>query len=196
MKLLSIDQSTKATGWAIFDDTDLILHGVIAPKSGEDLWERMQIIRNEVDRLIKENKPKAVVIEGIAMLRDQQALIKLGQLQGLIMASAFSRHIPIDIYMPTHWRKLNGFKQGGGVKRDFLKQQAIDMIEKDYGLSPTEDEAEAIAIGVAWLREHGKLPRLDEGKNKDKKGDTKNGKKGKDGKESGSESARRTRKRV
>lgn len=191
MKLLSIDQSTKATGWAMFDGTDLVAHGVISPKSGEDLWERMQIIRNEIDRLIKENKPKAVVIEGVAMLRDQQALIKLGQLQGLIMASAFSRNIPIDIYMPTHWRKLNGFKQGGGVKRAYLKQQAIDMIENDYGLSPTEDEAEAIAIGVAWLREHGKLPRLDAEKNKEKKGDKKDGKKGKGGKVSGSKSARK-----
>ena len=180
MKLLSIDQSTQATGWALFDGTDLVKHGIITPRKSDDLWERMQIIRNGIDRIIKEEKPKAVVIEGVAMLRDQQALIKLGQLQGLIMASAFSRHIPIDIYMPTHWRKINGFKQGGGVKRAFLKQQAIDMIERDYMISPPEDEAEAIAIGVAWLREHGKLPSLCGGKDKDNKGDKKDGKKGKE----------------
>ena len=45
-----------------------------------------------------------------------------------------------------------GFKQGSGTKRSDLKQQAIDMIYDRYGISVTNDEADAICIGIAYIK--------------------------------------------
>ena len=128
MKLLALDQGTSVSGYAFFDGTDLVKHGVISANKKDEYWIRLQYMRNKVERMIKEYRPDYVVIEGIAMQRDQQAPIKLGQLQGVIMGAAFSNQIPVDILLPTHWRKLNGFKQGAGVKREDLKRQAFDMV--------------------------------------------------------------------
>lgn len=163
MKVLALDQGTLISGFAYFNGTNLVKHGVITANKSDEYWIRLQYMRNKIERLIKTHKPDYVVIEGITMQRDQQTTIKLGQLQGVIMGAAFSNNIPVDILLPTHWRKLNGFKQGGGVKRAELKQQAFDMVQDCYHLNPvpTEDEAEAIAIGIAWLREREYLPPLD-----------------------------------
>ena len=160
MKVLAFDQGTLISGFAYFEGSDLVKHGVITANKSDEYWIRLQFMRNKIERMIKTYDPDYVVIEGIAMQRDQQALIKLGQLQGVIMGASFSNNIPVDILLPTHWRKLNGFKQGGGVKRADLKKQAFDMVQECYHLipPPTEDEADAIAIGVAWLRERAYLP--------------------------------------
>lgn len=160
MKVLAFDQGTLISGFAYFEGPYLVKHGVITANKSDEYWIRLQYMRNKIERMIKTYNPDYVVIEGIAMQRDQQALIKLGQLQGVIMGASFSNNIPVDILLPTHWRKLNGFKQGGGVKRADLKKQAFDMVQECYHLSPppTEDEADAIAIGVAWLREREYLP--------------------------------------
>lgn len=186
MKLLALDQGTSVSGYALFDGTDLVKHGVIFANKKDEYWIRLQYMRNKVERMIKEYRPDYVVIEGIAMQRDQQALIKLGQLQGVIMGASFSNQIPVDILLPTHWRKLNGFKQGAGVKREDLKQQAFDMVQGCYHISPVpmEDEAEAIAIGIAWLREREYLPAVGEVKTK-KKEKKDNGRKNKKDEESG-----------
>lgn len=184
MRVLAFDQGTSVSGYAMFDGTDLVKHGVLSANKKDEYWIRLQWMRNKIERMIKEYQPDYVVIEGIAGQRDLQALIKLGQLQGVIMGASFSNNIPVDILLPVHWRRLNGFKQGGGTKRAELKQQAFDMVQNCYRLSPppTEDEAEAIAIGVAWLREREYLPTLlredyaKKQKNKEKKERRKNGK--------------------
>ena len=157
MKILALDQSTQITGYAVFDNTDLYKHGVIDLHKEKDAWERMQIMRQKVDLLVKENKPKVVVLEDVAMQRDPQALIKLGRLQGLLMASALSRNIPVRLYLPASWRKILGIKQGAGIKRPELKAQAMQIIRDVYGLEPTEDEAEAICIGLSFLIDNGQI---------------------------------------
>ena len=139
MKVLALDQGTLISGFAYFNGTNLVKHGVITANKSDEYWIRLQYMRNKIERLIKTHKPDYVVIEGITMQRDQQTTIKLGQLQGVIMGAAFSNNIPVDILLPTHWRKLNGFKQGGGVKRAELKQQAFDMVQREY-LPPLDAE--------------------------------------------------------
>jgi hypothetical protein len=39
------------------------------------------------------------------------------------------------------------------IKRAELKQQAIDMVKKAWGISVSDDVAESILIGLAYLTE-------------------------------------------
>lgn len=157
MKILAFDQATQKTGYAVFDDTDLYKHGLIDLSKEKDTWERMQMMRSRIDDIIKRTKPSVVIIEGVAMQRNPQVLIELGRLQGFVMSSAFSRDIPVTIYLPTTWRKAVGIKQGGGIKREQLKAQAVDLVQEAYGITAQEDEVEAIAIGMAYLINSGAI---------------------------------------
>jgi crossover junction endodeoxyribonuclease RuvC len=157
MKFIAFDQSTVKTGFAVMDDTDLVKYGVIDLHKEEDLWIRSQEMFHAIDRLIKDVKPKLIIMEGVALQSNPQVLMKLGQLQGQIMAAAWSRNIPIHIYLPTQWRKIHGFAQGKGIKRNELKIAALNLVHSSYPIEVTEDEAEAISIALAYLKESGKI---------------------------------------
>ena len=157
MKILSFDQSTVKTGYAVFDGTDLIAHGVIDLHKEKDAWEREQLMRIKIKDLIKVNYPKVVVLEGVSAQSNPQTVIKLGRLQGHIMSAAWDHGADVKIYLPTEWRKIDGIKQGPRSRKE-LKEQSISLVLDAYGLSLPEDEAEAIAIGIAYLKDSGVIP--------------------------------------
>lgn len=84
-------------------------------------------------------------------MRSVQAVILLARLQGIIMGFCDMLNIPYTVYLPSQWRKVLGFKQGR-VTRENLKQQAIDLIRDTYNLSVQTDEADALCIAMAYLK--------------------------------------------
>jgi Holliday junction resolvasome RuvABC endonuclease subunit len=64
MKLLALDQSSKITGYAVFDDNTLVIYGKI--DAGEaDLPARLTKLRNAVKSLIDEYGIDLVALEDI-----------------------------------------------------------------------------------------------------------------------------------
>lgn len=157
MKVLSFDQSTMKTGYAVFDGADLIAHGVVDLHKEKNSWEREQLMRIKIKEAIKQYKPKVVVLEGVSAKSNPQTVIMLGRLQGHIMSAAWDSGSDVKIYLPTEWRKIDGIKQGPRTRVE-LKQQSIDLVINAYGVVLPEDEAEAIAIGIAYLKDSGVIP--------------------------------------
>ena len=154
MNVLSLDQSTMKTGYAVFNDNLLITHGVIDLHKEHSSWEREQLMRIKIKDLIKQHRPKVVVLEGVSSKSNPQTVIMLGRLQGYILSAAWDQNADTKIYLPTKWRKINGIKQGPRTRQE-LKEQSIRLVEDSYGVTLPEDEAEAIAIGIAYLKDSG-----------------------------------------
>jgi crossover junction endodeoxyribonuclease RuvC len=110
--------------------------------------ERFAMMRQMIQSRIKTNNPDIVVIEDVVIQCSAQTALKLAQLQGAIMAVCDICGIKYEIIRPSEWRKELGFKQGH-IKRDELKQQAIDYVLKNYGEEVSSDEADAICIALA-----------------------------------------------
>ena len=56
---------------------------------------------------------------------------------------------------PAHsseWRKVLNYNQGRSVKREDLKDQSMVKIKDYTNKECSEDEAEAILIGMSWLK--------------------------------------------
>ena len=153
MVLISLDQSTVVTGYAVFSGDQLVEHGVIDFHKEDDLSVRAYRMWAAIDELLRDVKPDMLVYEGVSMQNNAQVLIKLGNLQGHITASAWKLGLPFVTYLPSKWRKILEFQQGSKVKRSDLKKQALRFVEETYGVRVREDEAEAIAIGLAYLKE-------------------------------------------
>ena len=105
----------------------------------------------DIRDLLRKHQPDHVVIEDIMYMRSVQAVILLARLQGIIMGYCDMLNIPYTVYLPSQWRKVLGFKQGR-VTRENLKQQAIDLIRDTYNLSVQTDEADALCIAMAHLK--------------------------------------------
>ena len=149
MKILSFDQASVITGWALFDDGTYIESGVIKKSKDMPIADRVPSMALSICAKIKEVQPSAVVIEDIQNQNSVKTVVDLARLQGGIIMYCANKHIPIHIYHPSTWRKALGFVQGTKTKRDALKEQATEYV-KNLGFDITsEDESEAICINLA-----------------------------------------------
>ena len=64
-KLLALDQSSRITGWAIFDNGKLEKYGKFNAEAAGTIPERLHYIKNKIKTLIEENEITEVVLEDI-----------------------------------------------------------------------------------------------------------------------------------
>lgn len=149
MKILALDQSSNLSGFCLFDN-NIVTSGVIDKHKIKNSDIRIAEMNTAICKKISELKPKLVVIEGIQKQSSLTTVILLARLQGMILGYCYARGIKTEILGPSQWRSKLKFQQGAGVKRDELKQQAVDYIAKEFSIDNIEiDEAEAICIAVA-----------------------------------------------
>ena len=158
MKILSLDQSTRVTGYSIFDDGKYVCSGVIDLHKITDTDKRSKQMGLEICQLIETYRPSEIVIEEVAMQSNVDTLKKLARIQGMAIGFATAHNIQTHILEPSKWRATLSFKQGRSVKREELKQQSRDFVKNVLGLNiKSEDENEAIAINEAAHKIYGWL---------------------------------------
>lgn len=150
MRIISVDQSTRVSGWAYFEDGKYVCSGVIdMNKSKLETDKRSFEMAKEIWKVIKKYNPDQLVIENVQQQSSPSTVIILARLAGMIIGYAEAHNIHVHILLPSQWRKALGYSQGAKVKRQELKQQSIDYVKKNLGLDLLEDECEAIAEGIA-----------------------------------------------
>lgn len=155
MKLLAIDASTKATGIAVFNDSELIHYECIT-SSSQDLIKRIHVMVDAIDTLIDKFQIEQVVVEEVIPdhTKNQNTFKALSWLQATFAVMMHDKHskVKIEFIYPSSWRKVCGIKQGAYNKRDSLKEQDIAFANKTYNLNLTSDDiADAICIGHSFL---------------------------------------------
>lgn len=153
--LLTIDASTKSSGWAIFENTQLTNYGVITATSS-NLYNRIDKMTTEIDKLVEQYQPNNIVIEEVlpADVRNNNNVFKaLIYLQGFICHTLDKYKIIPAFIVASHWRRLCGIKTGSSIKRESLKPKDIAFVKKEYGIDVNDDIADAICIGYATLHE-------------------------------------------
>jgi Holliday junction resolvasome RuvABC endonuclease subunit len=149
MRILSFDQSSNLSGYCLFDG-DIIDSGIIDRHKIKDRDIRIAEMSVAIYKKIDELNPDLVVIENIQNQSNIPTVILLARLQGMILGYCYVHKIRTEILASAKWRSVLGFKQGAGIKRDELKQQAIDYIANEFLVDDIEiDEGEAICIAIA-----------------------------------------------
>ena len=123
VKLCSIDFSSKKTGIAYFEDGEYKHHYFIDCSSLKDMEVRFSNMCLDIWKTLEMVKPTIVYAEETVVLRNAQ----------------------------TQWRSAIGILQGRNVKREKLKEQAIQYVKRKYDLIVNDDEADAICIGDAVI---------------------------------------------
>ena len=149
MRLISFDQASVVTGYAIFEDGQYIDSGVIKKSKDMPIADRVPAMALTICKKIKESNVDYVIIEDIQNQSSVKTVIDLARLQGGIIMYCANKGIPIKIYHPSTWRSTLQFVQGSKTKRDALKEQATEYV-KGLGFDiSSEDESEAICINLA-----------------------------------------------
>ena len=152
MRYLALDQALQVSGWAVFDDENLVAHGSFSISPKKDMSERLGLIYDEITSLHEDYGFETIFFEDIQNQQSNLTYSRLAYVQAVIMLwCEFEGNTPYYILAPSHWRSIIGGKFGN--RREEQKVFAIQKVKELYGIDVSSDEADAILIGVAGYRE-------------------------------------------
>lgn len=153
MILLSLDQSSHITGWAIFEDNKLVQNGKFDLKS-DDIGQRLLHYRVYLIKLINEYKPNKVVFEDIQMQGQVNNVVTyriLAEILGVTEELVAELDISYEIISSNTWKSKLDIK---GKARAEQKRNASQWVLNTYNKKVTQDEADAICLGASTLIEN------------------------------------------
>jgi crossover junction endodeoxyribonuclease RuvC len=102
--ILGIDPGTSVMGYGIIQIAGgtmlLIQYGVIHLNKYKDPYVKLSKVYERVVQLIEEYHPDDLAIEAPFFGKNVQSMLKLGRAQGVAIAAAISRQVPIAEYAP------------------------------------------------------------------------------------------------
>ena len=154
--IIGIDPGTNVMGYGILSvvgkKTTMIAMGVIKLSRFETHYLRLRRIFDGVQSLISQYLPDEMAIEAPFFGKNVQSMLKLGRAQGVAMAAALTRDIPITEYEP---RKIKMAITGNGAAS---KEQVQEMLRRILNipkdrLLPELDATDALAAALCHFYE-------------------------------------------
>jgi crossover junction endodeoxyribonuclease RuvC len=147
--ILGIDPGTAVMGYGIVREQgkklSLVSMGVVKLEHLKDHGLKLQKIFQKTSALIEEYMPDYVALEAPFYGKNIQVMLKLGRAQGVAMAAALARNIPIAEYSP---RKI---KQSVTGKGNSSKEQVAAMLKTILGFEESPqflDATDGLAVAV------------------------------------------------
>jgi crossover junction endodeoxyribonuclease RuvC len=126
--ILGIDPGTNIMGYGVIavngKQPALLSLGITDMRKEKDPYKSLQIIFRDVIKLIEKYHPDELAIEAPFFGKNVQSMLKLGRAQGVAIAAALSRDIPIFEYSP---RKIKMSITGQGAAS---KEQVSDILQR------------------------------------------------------------------
>lgn len=120
----------------------------------EDRYTRLKLIFERTIELIETHLPDEIAIEAPFLGKNPQSMLKLGRAQGVAMAAALSRNIPVTEYEP---KKIKMAITGNG---NASKEQVAKMLQQLLGLKELPknlDSTDGLAAAVCHFYNSNKI---------------------------------------
>lgn len=146
--ILGIDPGTNVMGYGLIkvvgNHASMMAMGVIDMRKISDPYLRLGRIYERITSIIKEFLPDEMAIEAPFFGKNVQSMLKLGRAQGVAIAAAIHRDIPIHEYAPL---KIKMAITGQGLAS---KEQVAGMLKRllnirDDEMTPFMDATDALA---------------------------------------------------
>ncbi len=163
--ILGIDPGTNVMGYGVLGvkgkSPEVIVMGVIQLSKFESHYKRLSRIFERVTGLVDQYLPDELAIEAPFFGKNVQSMLKLGRAQGVAMAAALSRDIPISEYGPL------SIKQSVTGSGSASKEQVANMLRHILRIPADHmprllDATDALAAALTHFYETGK-PKIDKG---------------------------------
>ncbi len=157
--ILGIDPGTNLMGYGVLRVTgtkpEMVAMGVVDLRRVGDTYLKLKHIYQRVLGIIDSYLPDELAIEAPFFGKNVQSMLKLGRAQGVAMAAALGRDIPITEYAPL---KIKMAITGNGQAS---KEQVADMLQRmlrfDKADMPTfMDATDALAAAYCHYLQMGR----------------------------------------
>lgn len=147
MKIISFDQSTKVVAYSVMNSKNnkLISYGKKTFDKLDNFDETIFDIISYIKEIIKKEKPEVFAIEDIQYQMNAKVFKVLAELMGAIKYEFYLKEYLYMVVPSNTWKSFCGIK---GRKRKEQKDNSIAFIKEKFQIDVTEDEADAINIGL------------------------------------------------
>lgn len=154
--IIGIDPGTNVMGYGILgvkhSKPSLIAMGVVMLSKFEDRYMRLRRISERVTGLVEQYLPDEMAIEAPFYGKNVQSMLKLGRAQGVAMAAALVRDIPIAEYAPLKVKQA--ITGNGGAS----KEQVAEMLRRILNIpketiDPHLDATDALGVALCHFYE-------------------------------------------
>lgn len=163
--ILGIDPGTSVMGYGLIGingkKPELIIMGALILNKFESHYLRLLHISQRVTGLVEEYLPDELAIEAPFYGKNVQSMLKLGRAQGVAMAAALARDIPIAEYAPL------SVKQAVTGNGSASKEQVASMLRHILKIPGEKmpdvlDATDALAVALTHFYESAK-PQIEKG---------------------------------
>ena len=153
MRILGIDPGYGITGFGLIEanrgQSQLLQCGVIATPAGMDFSARLEIIYEDMRKLLELSRPDAVAIEELFFGQNVTTGIGVAQSRGVILLAIRQAGLEVTAYKPMQIKQaLVGY---GNATKHQMQEMTRRLLHLQSNPKP-DDAADAIAIALCHAR--------------------------------------------
>ncbi len=152
MIILGIDPGTATTGFGVIKKTKkikVIDYGCIITSPDLSAGERLKIINNELNKLIKKYKPEVLAVESLYFFKNLKTAMPVSQAKGVILLTAAKKKIPVYEFTPLQMKMtITGYGKAEKKQVQKMIQTLLNLEEKPKDKNKRKDDA-TDALGIA-----------------------------------------------
>ena len=148
--ILGIDPGVADTGFGIIvrDKQGNLRcqdYGSIKTKAKTEMAERLDIINQELNKIIKKHKPDLIAVEQLFFAANAKTALIVGQARGVVLLTAKQNNVPITEFTPLQVKQA---VSSYGKASKMQVQRMVKLLLKLEKLPKPDDAADALATAI------------------------------------------------
>ncbi len=146
--ILGIDPGLANTGWAVVEGEKLIDYGCIETSDKLNKVERLGVISDSLEKIMKDYKIKIMALENLFFAKNVKSAMKVAEAIGVIKVLGFRCKIEVFEYTPLQIKStLVGYGKAEKSQVELMVRNALNLKKN---IKPSH-AADAVAVALTHL---------------------------------------------
>jgi len=157
VRVIGIDPGFAIVGFGVLDFDgyrfSAVEYGAVVTKPDAPFADRLEIIWDELSKVLKKHKPSSMGIEKLFFTTNHKTAIDVSQARGIIVLCAKKHGVDVSEYTPLQVKQaVTGY---GKAEKQQVMQMVKTMLKLDK-LPKPDDVADAVAVAICHAHSAGR----------------------------------------
>ncbi len=153
MRILGIDPGVAITGYGVVEESGSVYRYIASGciRTASDLKPEIRLLSifEQINELVEEYKPQALVVEKIFFSKNVRTAFQVGEARGVILLIAAVSGLALFEYTPLQVKQAVA---GYGNAEKAQVQKMVQLLLKLEKQPAVDDEADAMAVALCHLQ--------------------------------------------
>lgn len=150
--VMGIDPGTARLGYGVLigDDPPRAMdYGVLETTPSQPMPERLLHLHRGLTEILRDYRPRVVVIEQLFFARNVTTALTVGQARGVVLLTAAEAGVPVVEYTPAEVKQaVSGYGKAGKAQMQEMVRLLLELEEVPW----PDDAADALAVALCHVQ--------------------------------------------